>query len=124
MIRAFSRATVRAISGLKKPCPQSIAGHESRVELHHFTGLPGGAYLEPIEGPDKQSRRSAPEAPTAYGGTLLFVYGIGIAIPVVVLGASAAKLAARLEKNGGRVWVDRATGALLVAMGLYVIWSA
>jgi cytochrome c-type biogenesis protein len=59
-----------------------------------------------------------------YGGALLFVYGIGIAMPVVVLGASAAKLAAHLEKNGGRVWVDRATGALLVAMGLYVIWSA
>lgn len=59
-----------------------------------------------------------------YGGMLLFLYGIGIAIPVVVLGASAAKLAARLERNGGRVWVDRATGALLVAMGLYVIWSA
>lgn len=60
----------------------------------------------------------------AYGGALLFVYGIGIAIPVVVLGASAAKLAARLEKSGGRIWVDRATGALLVAMSLYVVWSA
>lgn len=60
----------------------------------------------------------------AYGGALLFVYGVGVAIPVVVLGSSAAKLAARLEKNGGRVWVDRATGALLVAMGLYVTWSA
>lgn len=59
----------------------------------------------------------------AYGGTLLFVYGIGIAIPVVVLGASAAKLATRLEKSSGRAWVDRAIGGLLVAMGLYVIWS-
>lgn len=60
----------------------------------------------------------------AYGGALLFLYGIGIAIPVVLLGASAARLAARLEKSGGRVWVDRATGALLLAMGLYVVWSA
>ena len=59
-----------------------------------------------------------------YGGTLLFLYGIGIAIPVVVLGASAAKLAAGLEKNGRRIWVDRATGCLLVTMGLYLIWSA
>lgn len=59
-----------------------------------------------------------------YGGTLLFLYGIGIAIPVVVLGASAAKLAAGLERNGRRVLVDRATGGLLVTMGLYVIWSA
>ena len=59
-----------------------------------------------------------------YGGTLLFLYGIGIAIPVVVLGASAAKLAAGLERNGRRIWVDRATGCLLVTMGLYLIWSA
>lgn len=60
----------------------------------------------------------------AYGGALLFLYGIGISIPVVVLGASAAKLAAGLERNGRRIWVDRATGGLLVTMGLYVIWSA
>jgi len=64
------------------------------------------------------------EGNPAYGGALLFVYGIGIAIPVVVLGASAARLAARLEKNGARLWVDRATGALLFATGLYVAWSA
>ena len=60
----------------------------------------------------------------AYGGLLLFAYGIGIAIPVVVLVSSAAKLAARLERNRGRIWVDRAAGAALIAMGLYVIWSA
>ena len=59
-----------------------------------------------------------------YGGLLLFLYGIGIAIPVVILGASAAKLAAGLESNGRRIWVDRATGSLLVAIGLYLIWSA
>lgn len=60
----------------------------------------------------------------AYGGALLFTYGLGIALPVVVLGGSATKLASRLEKNGRRIWVDRATGAFLLAMGLYVIWSA
>lgn len=60
----------------------------------------------------------------AYGGMLLFLYGIGIAIPVVALGASAAKLAAGLEKNGRRIWIDRATGVLLIAMGLYIVWSA
>lgn len=60
----------------------------------------------------------------AYGGALLFVYGIGIAIPVLLLGASAAKLAAGLEKSGRRIWVNRGTGALLLAVGLYVIWSA
>jgi cytochrome c-type biogenesis protein len=59
-----------------------------------------------------------------YGGLLLFVYGLGIAVPVVLLGATAARLAARLDRNGMRLWVDRAMGGLLVAMGLYVIWTA
>jgi cytochrome c biogenesis protein CcdA len=59
-----------------------------------------------------------------YGGSLLFVYGLGIAVPVVLLGATAARLAARLDRNGMRVWVDRAMGGLLVAMGLYVLWAA
>jgi cytochrome c biogenesis protein CcdA len=59
-----------------------------------------------------------------YGGFLLFLYGVGIAIPVVLLGATTAKLAAWLEKTGGRAWVDRTTGALLLGVGLYVIWSA
>jgi hypothetical protein len=59
----------------------------------------------------------------AYGGTLLFLYGTGIAIPVVALGGCIAKLAARLERSGGRLYPDRATDALLVAMGLYLPWG-
>ena len=59
-----------------------------------------------------------------YGGVLLFVYGIGLSVPVLLLGVSAAKLAARLDRSGLRVWVDRATGALLLGMGFYLIWRA
>ena len=59
-----------------------------------------------------------------YGGALLFAYGIGMGLPVVMLGGVAAQVAARLEASGARVWVDRATGAGLVGVGLYVIWSA
>lgn len=59
-----------------------------------------------------------------YGALLLFVYGIGIAVPVVLLGATATRLAMRLDRSGKRAWVDRSTGALLVALGLYVLWRA
>jgi cytochrome c biogenesis protein CcdA len=59
-----------------------------------------------------------------YGGVLLFAYGIGVAIPVVLLSATATRLAARRDRSGKRVWVDRGTGALLVALGLYVLWRA
>jgi len=59
-----------------------------------------------------------------YGGLLLFVYGIGMSVPVLLLGVSAAKLAARLDRSGLRRWVDRATGVLLLGMGFYLLWIA
>lgn len=60
----------------------------------------------------------------AYGGLLMFVYGIGAGIPVLVLGLAAARLAARLDRSGVRVWVDRITGVLLLALGFYLLWRA
>lgn len=59
-----------------------------------------------------------------YGGLLLFVYGIGVSVPVLLLGVTAARLAARLDRSGLRRWVDRATGALLLGMGFYLLWGA
>lgn len=59
-----------------------------------------------------------------YGAALLFVYGMGIAVPVILLGATVTRFAARLDRSGKRVWVDRITGALLVVLGLYVLWLA
>jgi cytochrome c biogenesis protein CcdA len=60
----------------------------------------------------------------AYGGLLLFVYGLGAAVPVFIVGATAAGAAGWLDRAGMRVWVDRATGALLLVMGLYLVWRA
>lgn len=59
-----------------------------------------------------------------YGGLLLFVYGIGIAIPVIVLGSAAASIAARLDARGWRPIVDRATGVLMIGLGLFVVATA
>jgi cytochrome c biogenesis protein CcdA len=59
-----------------------------------------------------------------HGGLLLFAYGLGIAIPVALLGGTAAKLAARLDANGWHIWVNKTTGILLVGTGLYLLWSA
>ena len=59
-----------------------------------------------------------------YGGVLLFVYGVGLSVPILVLGFSSTRLAARLERSGLRVVIDRATGVLLVGFGLYLLWSA
>jgi cytochrome c-type biogenesis protein len=67
---------------------------------------------------------AAYEGSLPYGGLLLFVYGLGAGIPILLLGLGAARVAARLDRSGLRVWVNRATGAILVAMGFYLIWRA
>jgi cytochrome c-type biogenesis protein len=59
-----------------------------------------------------------------YGGVLLFVYGIGLSLPVVALGFSSTRLAARLERSGFRVAIDRVIGAGLLAFGFYLLWRA
>lgn len=60
----------------------------------------------------------------AYGGTLLFAYGLGVGLPILVLGAAAGNLARRLDRLGWRAWVDRGAGAALVALGFYLLWTA
>lgn len=59
-----------------------------------------------------------------YGGLLLFVYGLGLSLPILLLGFSSTRLAARLQRSGLRVAIDRATGVLLVGFGLYLLWNA
>lgn len=59
-----------------------------------------------------------------YGAVLLFAYGIGLAVPVLVLGLSADRFARWLDGAGWRRWVDRVTGCVLVVLGLYVLWRA
>ncbi len=56
-----------------------------------------------------------------YGGALLFAYGIGVGLPLLVLGTAAGGLARRLDRLGWRVWVDRLSGAVLVALGFYLL---
>lgn len=59
-----------------------------------------------------------------YGGLLLFVYGFGAGLPVLLIGSAAGGLATRLDAAGLRPWVDRATGVMLLGVGLYLLWTA
>lgn len=59
-----------------------------------------------------------------YGATLLFFYGCGTAMPVLLVGKTAGKLNARLEKAGYAVWSERISGVAMLALGLYLVWRA
>ncbi len=60
----------------------------------------------------------------AYGGVLLFLYGMGAGLPVLIVAMTAGGLAARLDGHGWRPWVDRAVGVALLGLGFYILWTA
>ena len=59
-----------------------------------------------------------------YGALLLFVYGLGAGIPLHAAATISSRFAQRLDLRGYQHWVDRATGALLLGLGFYLLWRA
>lgn len=60
----------------------------------------------------------------SFGALLLFVYGFGAGIPLLTAAILSSRLAQRLDLRGYRPWVDNVTGALLLALGFYLLWVA
>jgi cytochrome c biogenesis protein CcdA len=60
----------------------------------------------------------------AYGAALLLAYGLGVGLPILLLGTAAGGLARRLDRLGWRARVDRCAGVALLALGFYLLWTA
>ncbi len=56
----------------------------------------------------------------AYGGVLLFVYGLGAGIPIMLSGAAIGRFAQRLERAGFGAWINRADGASILLLRFYL----
>lgn len=62
---------------------------------------------------------------TAAGGTLLlFVYGVGLSLPLLLVGTASGAASARLARSSAMIWVERVSGVALIGMGLYLLWRA
>lgn len=59
-----------------------------------------------------------------YGSGLLFTYGAGMGVPLVLVGTSIGLMSS--FKGISRWWsiVNRASGGILIAVGLYLLWIA
>lgn len=64
------------------------------------------------------------KASVVYRAILLFFYGIGSGVPVVLVGTTAGKLTAKLERAGYGLWAERISGTALLILGLFLIWRA
>jgi len=59
-----------------------------------------------------------------WGGLLLFIYGIGIGIPIILIGTTFASIIARLSSKKLLRCADNISGTMLIGVGLYLIWIA
>lgn len=111
---------------IRLPMPHALTTARRSGFLGAFlVGLVLWAVIAPCGTPVLAAMLSyaAYEGSVAYGALLLFVYGFGAGLPVLVLGTAFGDLAARLDARGWRRWVDSATGGVLVGLALYIVWS-
>lgn len=60
----------------------------------------------------------------AYGASLLFAYGLGRGVPVVLAGTFAGVLRALPAMERWARWMEAAAGVVLLAVGAYFAWEA
>lgn len=67
---------------------------------------------------------AAHERGPVYGAVLLFAYGLGVGLPMLLVGTAARGLARRLDRLGKSAWTDRLAGGAMLALGFYLLWVA
>ncbi len=67
---------------------------------------------------------AAHERSPAYGAVLLFAYGLGVGMPMLLVGTASRGLARRLDHLGKSAWADRLAGGAMLALGFYLLWMA
>ncbi len=59
-----------------------------------------------------------------YGALLMLLYGVGIGIPILLIGTGASRLSRRFAGAASQGWINRAAGIVLLALGFYLLWTA
>lgn len=67
---------------------------------------------------------AAYKSTVAYAAVLLFMYGVGSGVPVVLVGTTAHRLMVKLERAGYGLWTERITGSALLMLALFLFWRA
>ena len=59
-----------------------------------------------------------------YGATLLFAYGLGRGVPIVLAGTFTGVIRALPAMEKWTQWMEQAAGVVLIGVGVYFIWIA
>jgi cytochrome c-type biogenesis protein len=58
-----------------------------------------------------------------YGGVLMFVYGLGAGLPLLLIGHGFSTLQTKLAAPDHQKWLQRISGLLLIGVGTYILWN-
>jgi cytochrome c-type biogenesis protein len=64
------------------------------------------------------------KAKLAFGASLLFAYGMGRGVPIILAGTFTGVVKALPAMERWTRWMERAAGVVLVGVGLYYVWIA
>lgn len=59
-----------------------------------------------------------------YGGVLMFIYGLGAGMPLLLIGHGFDRLQKWFISSRHQRWLQRVSGLLLIGVCLYIVWNA
>jgi cytochrome c-type biogenesis protein len=113
------------------PMPTVLADQRQRMT---WRGIPGALVLGLVSGL-VASQCATPvlaailtyvmvKGAIAYGALLLFVYALGRGVPIVVAGTFAGALVGFLAFGRWAPVIEKVSGVIIIAVGLYMVWMA
>jgi cytochrome c-type biogenesis protein len=127
-------AGLSMLSVVKLPLPQWFADLRERAGAV-VTGIPGALILGLLSG-FVASQCATPvlaailtyvmtqSSALIYGATLLFVYALGRGVPIVLAGTFTGALKRLQSLEHWSLAIERVSGAVILAVGLYFVWIA
>ncbi|HEY0712487.1 MAG TPA: cytochrome c biogenesis protein CcdA [Polyangia bacterium] len=112
---------------LRLPMPVRSQGWSAGAPVGAFAG---GLLLSLVIGPCGTPvvaailAYAAAKGSVAFAAALLFMYGLGNGLPLLVVGAAAGGVTKRLEEIGRGRFVERFAGVAMVGLGLFLLWTA
>lgn len=118
---------LHALGWIHLPVPRSPEMMKTgSVSVAFLTGLLLSLVLAPCGTPVLATILSyaAYQGKIWYGAVLLFAYGLGAGVPILLIGAGAGRLTQHLTTPAWRPWLDQSAGAVMLGLGFYLLWSA
>jgi len=116
---------------IRLPMPDFLAAQRQQMT---WRGVPGALALGLVSGL-VASQCATPvlaailtyvmaEGAVAYGALLLFVYALGRGVPIVVAGTFTGALMGFLAFGRWAAALEKVSGAIIIGVGLYMVWLA